>query len=104
MLSTVAIVSLPAPARIAAVAASKRRAGNRAAAGDDQDPALGFLVPVDDRRQRMRVERRSVELHRVPAMASGAEVFGAPSASSGAPWFHSSSAGTHRPLASGSNS
>ena len=88
MLSTVAIWSLPAPARIAAVAHEQRRAGDVAAPGDDQDPTLGLLVAVDDRRQRMVVERAPVErvgLHRVPVMASGADVLGAPSASSGAP-------------------
>ena len=66
-LSTVAMRSLPAPARIAAVAREQRRAGHFAAAGNDQDPALGLLVAVDDRRQRMLVERASVERVRVTA-------------------------------------
>ena len=60
-------------------------AGHLTAAGNHQDAALGLLVAVDDRRKRMILECRPIELHRVPAMASGAEVLGAPSASSGAP-------------------
>ena len=80
-----------------------RRAGHVAAAGDDQDPPLRLLVAVDDRRQRMSAKRGAVErrrlLHRVPAIASGSEVFGAPSASSGAPWFHSAELGNAQALA-----
>ena len=56
----------------------QRRAGDVAAAGEDQDAALGLLVAVDDRRQRVGLERaRSsgfAALHRVPAIASGAAV------------------------------
>ena len=83
-----------------------RRAGHVAASADDQDAALGFLVAIDDRRQRMRVERVRIDpfAHLVPAIASGAEVFGAPSASSGAPWFHRSRSGMHSPCAPGSKS
>ncbi len=68
--------------------AQRRRAGNLAATGDDQDPTLGFLVAIDHRRQRLLVERASVErdpAHRVPVMASGADVLDAPCFSSGAP-------------------
>ena len=48
-------------ARIAAVAPSSAAPGTSAAAGDDQDAALGLLVAVDDRRQRVgrRVRLRS---------------------------------------------
>ena len=52
-LLTVAMRSLPAPARIAAVAREQRRAGHVAASGEDQDAALGLLVAVDDRRERV---------------------------------------------------
>ena len=63
----------------------QRGARDLAAARDDQHASLRLLVAVDHRRKRMQIKRRPVELHRVPAIASGADVFGAPSASSGAP-------------------
>ena len=68
-----------------------------AAAGNDEDAALGLLAAVDDCRQRICIEGRPVEpgvaAHRVPAIASGADVLGAPSTSSCAPWFHCASTG-----------
>ena len=84
-LSTVAIRSLPAPARIAPMAASSAAPGTSRLPATIRIRPLRLLVAVDDRRQRMCVERSTGELHRVPAIASGAEVLGAPSASSGAP-------------------
>ena len=85
MLSTVAMRSLPAPARIAAVAASS------AAPGTSRLPAMIRMRPLVSLSPSMTggsgcaSSAEPVELHRVPAIASGAEVFGAPSASSGAP-------------------
>ena len=72
-----------------AVGGEQRAAGRVAASGDDQDLAVLVLVAAFDRRQREFGERgagqRGGPAHRVPAIASGAEVLAAPSFSSGAP-------------------
>ena len=93
-LRQVAICSLPAPARSAAIAGEQGGARHLDAAADDEHaPALVLVAVLAGSRQRHaaqelgRDRRRATELlaaHRVATMASGSEVTGAPASSSGA--------------------
>ena len=87
--SSVAICSLPAPARSAAMPARIAAPGTSRAAADDQRPPAILLVAIlgqaGQRKgaQQIGVERRDIA-HRAATIASGAEVTGAASSISGA--------------------
>ena len=85
MLSPVAMRSLPAPARIAAVAVSSAAPGTSRLPATTRIRPLVSLSPSTTGGSGCAPSADRVEPHRVPAIASGAEVLGAPSASSDAP-------------------